>query len=394
MNHANYIDTQIAANEALAAFNEENSVTSNPFLELFKLSVANDAPYATTSIESASQEIPQEILHYENIELVFEDHEEELRYIAMSEISGRPLPHALVLDAFEIGIDDNALDSPAIHSASSDLRFSDAVNLAINLIDQHFDYYGSMFSREMQGDIHGMSHLQSAFLVKSYSTPRPHLFTPIMGINALSIALERIAISRDSDVEVGNIFAPTKVKNDPESIFSFDYVGHVALLPREHFVDAVFLSDHIENEDFYVEEQAAYGVNVTLSCIQKDELPDFETFIDENPFQWIGAGHQGIPSVWSSLVHNHFADNIDFEVAAKACISYPDVFAFWLAASSGLSMSAFSSFNGTASDFHDLSVEDKSAALFEMMPLVEHISLKMQNNAFLLQTPLINLYEL
>lgn len=394
MNHANYIDTQIAANEALAAFNEENSATTNPFLEIFKLSVINDSPYIATSVESASQEIPQEILHYENAELIFEDHEEALRYVGRSEISGRPLPHALVLDAFDIGIDDNALDTPAIYSASSDAKFSDSVSLAIKSIDQHFEYYGSMLSREMQGDIHGMSHLQSAFLVKSYSTPRPHLFTPIMGINALSIALERIAISRDSEAEIGNIFAPTKLKNDPESVFSFDYIGHVALLPRQHYVDAIFLGDHVEDEDFYVEEQAAYAANITLSCIQKDELPDFQTFIDENPFQWVGAGHQGIPSMWASLVHNHFADNIDYEVAAKACISYPDVFAFWLAASSGLSMSAFSSFNGTTSDFHDLSFDDKSAALFEMMPLVEYISLKMQNNKFLLQSPLINLYEL
>lgn len=394
MNHANYIDTQIAADEALAAFNEENSATTNPFLELFKHSVSNDSPYVTTSVESASQEIPQEILHYENIELVFEDHEEELRYIARSEISGRPLPHALVLDAFEIGIDDNALDTPSIHSASSDLAFSDSVSLAVNLIDQHFDYYGSMFSREMQGDIHDMPHLQSAFLVKSYSTPRPHLFTPITGINALSIAIERIALSRDSDVEVGNIFAPTKTKENPESLFSFDYIGHVALLPRQHYIDAMFLGDHIEDEDFYVEDQAAYAANVTLSCINKDELPDFKSFIDENPFQWVGTGHQGLPSLWPSLVHNHFADNADYEIAAKACISYPDVFAFWLAASSGLSITAFTSFNGSASDFHDLSIEDKSAALCEMMPLIEYVSLKMQNNTFLLQTPLINLYEL
>lgn len=394
MTHANYINTQAAANEALAAFNAQNSVTTNILLDLFKSSPSNDSPYFAGFIESASQDIPQEILHYENIELVFEDHEEELRYIARSEVSGRPLPHALVLDAFEIGIDDNALDAPAIASASSDLNFSDSLTLAVNLIDQHFEYYGSMFGREMQGDIHGMKHLQSAFLVKSYSTPGPHLFTPIMGINALSIALERITLTRDSDVEIGNIFAPTKLKDDPESVFSFDYVGHVALLPRHHYIDAVFLGDHIEDEDFYVEEQAAYAANVTLSCIHKDELPDFKPFIDENPFQWAGTGHQGLPSMWPSLVHNHFADNSDYEVAAKACLAYPDVFAFWLAASSGLSMSAFTSFNGTASDFHELSVEDKSVALFEMMPLIEHTSLKMQNNAFLLQTPLINLYEL
>lgn len=394
MTQANYIDTQEAVADRLTAFNKESSATSNSFLELFKDSINNPSPYASTHIESASQDIPVETLHYENVELVFEDHEEPTRYIARSEITGRPLPNAFILDAFDIDIDDNALDSPAVFSHSSDLSTDDLLSQAITLIDEHYDYYGAMFSRELVEDVNGMAHLQSALLVRSYSTPRPHLFTPIMGVNALNIALKRVAYSRESEVELGNIFTPTKVKEDPSAVFFFDYVGHAASIPRQHYIDAIFLGDHVDDEDSYVENEAAIAVVATITCLDKDELPDFRPYVDSNPFQWVGLGHQAVPAMWPSLIHNHFADNEDYELASKACLKYSDVFAFWLAASSGLALSAFSSFNSSTSDFHDLSVENKTRALLEMMPLVENIALKMQSSDFLLQTPLINLYEL
>lgn len=394
MTQTNYIDNHQDADDELAAFNKEHSGAGNSFLELFEDTIHADSPYVVPHIESATPDIVSEPLHYENIELVFEDHNEPLRYIGRSEITGRPLPHAFLLDAFDIGIDDNALDSPSVYSGSSGLTFSDSIELAIKLIDEHYDYYGSMFSREMLEDIEGMKHLQSSLLVKSYATPGPHALTPIMGVNALSIALRRISLSRDYGSDVGNIFEPTKLKDNPDAVFTFDYISFASMLPRQHYMDAIFLSDHEEDEDYYIEEQAAYGVVVNISCIHKDEFPDYKPNIDPNPFQWVGMGHEATPPMWASLLHNHFADNEDYQVAAKACLQYPDIFAFWLAVASGLKLNCFTSFNANASSFHELSFEDKSRALSEIMPLVESVSLKMQTNDFLLQTPLINLYEL
>lgn len=375
--------------------NNDGDSSTPSFLDLFQYSLDNPSPLPLSSITNSYVDdgFTAPNLPYENIGLIFEDHKESIKLIDRIEVNGRPLPHALILDAFDISLDDNAIDSPALHSASSDLSMYDSLNAAIKSIANHYSYYDSMFSRDVFEDTSSFPHLQSALLVQSYSMPLPHLYTPIMGINALNIALLRISTDRDNDIEVGNIFVPAKLKDDEDAAFSYEYIGHAAFIERQHYMDGIYLSDHEEDEDIYAETAGAIGVVIGMNCLNKDTYPDFKSTLSEHPFLSIGSGYQGLPPIWLSLVYSHYSEDDKFSRAYAACSEYEDVFLFWLAASSGLPLIAFQSFNSQVSDFHELSDELKIKALIDMMPMVESIALKMQSSNFLQQTPLTHLYE-
>ena len=327
-----------------------------------------------------SQDLP-----YENIFNIFDNYNVELGYISDEQINGRPVPHATIIDALETD------DGKLVKSLDTDLDLDEMVDYAINLIDEHYRYYGSMFNQKVFSDAGDFNHFQSALLVPSYIKSRPPIYTPIIGVNALNIAIIRLRTQRNTTFPVGNVLSPKKYREEDTTLFTYDYLGYS---PFSYEPNAAGIRDihdrvytHTNPDDF-----SAFGIVIKLDCLPKGSYPDYPSHLSEKPFRWIGIGYQDIPSNWSTILFNYYLGISEFSRSILTSVKYKDVFLFWLAASSGLPLSIFKSFENEISDYHAFSRDIKADIIRDMMPLVENASLNMQSDEYLRQTPLINLY--
>lgn len=323
-------------------------------------------------------------LPYENIFNIFDDHNVELGYVYGDQINGRPVPHATIIDALDTN------DGKLVRSLDTDFDLNDLIDNTIELIDEHYRYYGAMFNQKVFSDVRGFEHLQSALLVRSYVKPRPSFYTPIMGVNALNIAITRIRSQRNAIYSVGNVLSPKKQDKEDGVVFTYEYLGYS---PFNYDPHVLGIRDVHDREATFSDEFLAFGVLMKLDCWVRGKHPDFPSFLSEKPFRLIGEGYKNIPTNWSVILLNYYLNISEFSRSILACVKYKDIFSFWLAASSGLPLTCFQSFENDVSEYHNLPKSIKRGIIRDMMPLVENASLKMQSNEYLAQTPLINLYE-
>lgn len=323
-------------------------------------------------------------LPYENIFNIFDDHNVELGYVYGDQINGRPVPHATIIDALDTN------DGKLVRSLDTDFDLNDLIDNTIALIDEHYRYYGAMLNQKVFSDVRGFEHLQSALLVRSYVKPRPPFYTPIMGVNALNIAITRIRSQRNAIYSVGNVLSPKKQDKEDGMVFTYEYLGYS---PFNYDPHVLGIRDVHDREATFLDEFLAFGVLMKLDCWVRGKHPDFPSSLSEKPFRLIGEGYQNIPTNWSVILLNYYLNISEFSRSILACVKYKDIFLFWLAASSGLPLTCFQSFENDVSEYHNLPKSIKRRVIRDMMPLVENASLKMQSNEYLAQTPLINLYE-
>lgn len=327
-----------------------------------------------------SQDLP-----YENVFNIFGHYNVELGYITAEQVNGRPVPHATIIDALETD------SGKLVKSLDTDLDLAEMIDNAINFIDEHYQHYGSMFNQKVFSDARDFKHLQSALLVRSYIKSRPPIYTPIMGINALNIAIIRLRTQRDTTLSVGNVLSPKKQERGDAVLFTYDYLSYS---PFSYDPNVIGIRDVHDREHTYTNpgEFSAFGIVIKLDCLAKGNYQDYSSHLSEKPFRWIGIGYQDIPSDWSTILLNYYLNINEFSKSVLMSVKYKDVFLFWLAASSGLPLSIFKSFENEISDYHNLPKATKADIIRDMMPLIENASLNMQSEEYLKQTPLINLY--
>lgn len=318
-------------------------------------------------------------------------------YITRYEKEGRPLPNAFAL--YELS---DELSSLA--SRDSNVLIEDFVDNLVELIDEHCDYYGFMFTQDVFEDLGDFKHMQSCIAVPSQGAASAESrFTPIMGLNGAYVALKRLEYARENPGQyAGNtlIASCDLVDEDlaSENAFNYLYCGHLSLMSTlQHHSDIdrayeAFLSPEDEDFDVYADQLAAVYVTVPMNCLQAGSHYKFHSTLSETPF--VFWGYSDIPTMWLSIIISSYISNSDLASVAGLASKYQDIFAFLLASASGLPLSSFQSLKGRRSSFHELSKTQKRNVLMDLAHLADDACLKMQSSEFLFTTPLINLYEL
>lgn len=324
---------------------------------------------------------------------IFESFNETPAYIPATEVIGRPIPHVLIFHGL-------AEDMVVVSSDDADMSFQDGLYEAVDLIQEHYDEYGAMFTQDVFDDLAEFDNLQSGMFLPHHSPTSTPKTMPIMGVPALSIALKRLKSAADEPyTTAGNLLSLDSFENDDNVSFQHTLIGHGSLGPKATYrnemgsaVYSLIEEDGYDYyDDFYPDMQAGIHINAKMNCPAHGETLSFKSTVTDTPFQFLGFSE--IPTMWTSILMSHYAGPVEFKKAYDTTSKYQDVFFFWLAAASGMPLSNFRSLIDRTSDFHDLSRDEKADVLKKIAVLVDDAALPMQNDDFLETSPLINIYD-
>lgn len=322
---------------------------------------------------------------------ILDSYQEEVSYISLMEKTGRPFPNAVLLQGLQS-------DLSLIKSASADMFFDDMLDEVLELINEHYEDYGAMFTQEVFDELSEFEHLQSGIIVPAYNANSHPETTPIMGLSALNLALKRLKAGREEPFKTaGNLLVLGSESNEDDISFAHTLVGHGSLCTFTTYLNEIglqslsLLTSDDDGYDDYYDQLAGIHITADTLCPAYGETLTFQSTVAQKPLSFLG--YTQMPTMWGSILSTHYVNNDDFQKASNLVLKYQDVFYFWLAAASGMSLDYFQSFNGRTSAFHNLPEAQKAEVLITMAPLVDDAALNMQSLDYLATSPLLNIYE-
>lgn len=322
---------------------------------------------------------------------ILESYQEEVSYISLMEKTGRPFPNSVILRGLQS-------DLSLIKSASAEVSFDDLIDETLELIDEHHEDYGAMFTQDVFDDLSDFDHLQSGIAVPSFSTNSHPETTPIMGLSAFNVALKRLKVKRENpDKTAGNLLVLTSEDNEDDISFAHTLVGHGSLCTYTSYLNEIglqslsLLDPGDDGYDDYYDQLAGIHITADTLCPAYGETLTFQSTVAKKPLEFLGFAQ--MPTMWGSTLSTHYVSNEAFQKSSNLILRYQDVFYFWLAAASGVPLDHFHAFKGRSSSFHKLPEAQKAEVLINMAPLIDDAALNMQSLDYLATSPLLNIYE-